>query len=196
MAFALALLLLLSACASLAPGFTVNYSYDPEADFARFETYDWAPIPESAQTEELTVKNVKYAVRGRLAGKGLRPTSREPDLLIAMHTGREKRVELREWGYRYGDRFHGYGGYWSGYYAYPGFFGPTWTQYRRWVDRYEYEIGTLILDFVDARSKELIWRGAVRGVVEDPVSVERINEAVRTLLVHFPPETRELAAGR
>jgi len=57
---------------------------------------------------------------------------------------------------------------------------------------YEYEQGTLILDFVATDSKKLIWRATAKGVVS-PASTpekqtERVNNGVNEILVEFPPE--------
>jgi hypothetical protein len=54
-----------------------------------------------------------------------------------------------------------------------------------------YEVGTLILDFVDADSRELIWRGSAEAVMDVSVGPEyrkkKINEAVGMVLTYFPP---------
>ena len=48
-----------------------------------------------------------------------------------------------------------------------------------------------MLDFVDATTKELLWRGAGKAQVEDVMTPERsqklINEAVEKILKNFPP---------
>jgi hypothetical protein len=56
---------------------------------------------------------------------------------------------------------------------------------------YEYEEGTFVLDFVDAKSRELVWRGIAQGEVQNyssPVKRnERINNVVQNVLSKFPP---------
>lgn len=56
---------------------------------------------------------------------------------------------------------------------------------------YEYEEGTLILDVVDPKSKELMWRGSAQDEVNFKSTPEKaqaqINEAVNGMLEHFPP---------
>ena len=75
------------------------------------------------------------------------------------------------------------GGYWGGYW------GPGGTS------TYEYEEGSLILDFVDAKSKKLIWRGAAKAEVNrvnTPEKAEKlISEAVQEILKNFPPEPKK-----
>ena len=75
-------------------------------------------------------------------------TTVNPDFLIALHGGKQTKLDITDWGYSYGrhGRFRG---------------GPIISG-----DVYEYEEGTLILDFVDAQSKELIWRGKAQGEID------------------------------
>jgi len=96
-----------------------------------------------------------------------------------MHITTKKRIDVSESGYTYGAR----GRYWGGR------VGP------RTVDIYEYEEGTLVLDFVEARSNEMIWRGTASDQVEyyrhanPDKRDQRINKGVREILKNFPPES-------
>src|SRR5512139_2102672 len=105
--------LLLAACAvALAAGcatVSVNYDFDPQYNFAKLKTYEWLPAPEKAATDEFVVKQVKAALEGGLRAKGYSPSSQKPDFMIALHGGREKRVDVQQWGYNYG-RYGYYGG--------------------------------------------------------------------------------------
>ena len=51
--------------------------------------------------------------------------------------------------------------------------------------------GTLIIDFVEPNSKNLLWRGAAKGVFDNARTPEKrdkmINEAVQKILQNFPP---------
>ena len=54
----------------------------------------------------------------------------------------------------------------------------------------EYTVGTLIIDFYDTGLRELVWRGAGEGKVNQArnpeESQERINEVVTLILEDFP----------
>ena len=164
----------------------VSYDFDQELNFSTIKTFDWMPVPEKAQVNELTIKHIKYAVSRELQAKGLQITSINPDMLIAFHAGKEKKVDVQEWGYVYDD--HEYYHWRPSYQEVAG--GPSgrdYLEYRRGTETYEYEIGTLILDFVDAKKKSLIWRGTARSEVDPGRSSEQINDAVKKILVNFPP---------
>ena len=123
----------------------------------------------------LVVERVRKAVDAELEAKGLKRTSQKPDFLIAEHMTKENKVDIDSWGYSYGP----FPGYWGGYWG-PGD-----------ISTYQYEEGTLILDFVDAGSKKLIWRGTAKANIENVDSPEKskklIDEAVQKILQKYPP---------
>jgi hypothetical protein len=157
----------------------VRYDYDQQADFTEFKTFGWMQIPENAYMDSLIVERVNNAVNTELKAKGLIISSNDPDFLIAEHLGKKDKVQVTDWGYGYGayGRYRGFGGDW----------GPGE------ISTYPYEEGTLILDFVDAKSKKLIWRGAANAEVQNVNSPEKsekiINAAVKKILGKYPPSS-------
>ena len=109
----------------------------------------------------------------QLEAKGLRVSSTNPDLLIAVYIRTKERLIIISYGGSYLYPYYGHIAYWG---------TPTIRQY---------EEGTLLLDFVDAKSNQLIWRGSAKSdldVVSTPERREKmINEAVRKILENFPP---------
>ena len=148
--------------------YDVSYDYERNAELLGLRTYDWLPIPEGAGMDSLLTKRINNSVDNQLESKGLRRTSDHPDFLIAMHVGTEEKVRYTDWGYRYGP-------YWR---------GPSYSKFK-------YQEGTLILDFVDSQSKELIWRGVAKGFVDSGMTPKKrdklVNEAVQKILENFPP---------
>ena len=156
--------------------YDVTYDYDPQANFSDLKTFDWMQVPEKAGINSLVVQRVKNAVNAELKAKGLMMTSNNPDFLIAEHLGKKDQVQVTDWGYGYGRR-----GYRGGHRGTGG------------VSVYQYEEGFLILDFVDAKSKKLIWRGSVKAEVQNVDTPEkrekRINAAVKEILKKYPPSS-------
>lgn len=154
----------------------VAYDYNKQIDFSKYKSYDWMPVPVSAGMGELVIARVKRAVDAELSAKGLMKTSQNPDFLIAEHLGKKHKVQVEQWGYGYYGPYPGYRG---------GFRGPGG------VSTYRYEEGSLILDFVDAGSKKLIWRGAAKAEIQNVNTPEKseklINEAVKKILSKYPP---------
>ncbi|MFI5403272.1 MAG: DUF4136 domain-containing protein [Planctomycetota bacterium] len=160
-------LALVAACSSI----STNYDYDTSYDFAKLKSYRWADIPSKTDASPLVIQRVGAAVETQLKAKGYVPAEGAPDFLVATYVGRQSRIQVTDWGYGYGPRGGWYGG--GG------------------VDVYQYEEGSLIVDIVDARSKQLEWRGTATSVLDPEASAEerteRINKAVAKMLKDFPP---------
>ncbi len=156
-----------------------KYDYDPRTDFSQYNTFAWARAPKevigSPQAKlladnPLLDKRIKNGVTDQMVNKGFKLDDSRPDLLIVYHVGLANRVNVSNWGYRY---------------------GPYWGPGR--VDVYGYREGTLIIDFVDAKKKELVWRGiAQKDLTEMSGSPEErekdLNKIIERLLSPFPPK--------
>jgi len=152
---------------------TVQHDYDPDVDFSRYRTFTWMPVPENAETVKTNLsgpfleKRIRKSVVEGLAEKGYARTDDGPDFLVAYYLNYKRKTDVNVYA-------HGYG-YW----------GP------RTLDVNEYKEGTLILDFVDPDTQELIWRGwsisALQSGHSPREEQEIINMAVRQILKRFPP---------
>ena len=60
---------------------TINYSYDPAADFSTGKTYSWT----SNRQDPLIEKNVRYFADQSLKDKGFTLSSGNPDFMISMN---------------------------------------------------------------------------------------------------------------
>jgi hypothetical protein len=170
------LAILLSGCSSL----SVNYDWDNEAAFPSYRTFAWVqqgtmPVGDAQAAlarNSLLDQRIKRAVNTQLEGKGMRLDEQNPDLLCAYHTGVQEKVNVTDWGYRYGDAYWGYGG--------------------RNLDVTQYTEGTLIIDLIDANTTQLVWRASASKVIDDNVSPEKaeyeINNIVKEMLKPYPPE--------
>jgi Domain of unknown function (DUF4136) len=64
---------------------TINYSYDPVADFSMGKNYSWASGMSKNRPDVLIEKNVRYYADQSLKDKGFTLTSDKPDFLISMN---------------------------------------------------------------------------------------------------------------
>lgn len=179
------ILLLISGCSTL----TVNYDYNPKTDFTQLKTYNWLPFPKGMKVNEFNRTRFITAVENTLSAKGFSQNSSKPDFIIATHFGKKSKVDITNWGYTYAPN-----NYYTGYgYRHPGNYGYSQTYAGTGgVSVYEYEEGTLILDFVDSNTKKLIWRATAKAIVSPASSpgkqTEKIKNAVDKILNGFPPE--------
>ena len=167
----------------------VKSDYDREINFAKYKTYNWMEEPTDSPTQDRIVRNtlfekrLKSAVDAELQAKGFRKQTNKPDFLIGYYVKVEDKVEVssRNFGYDLGYyRF----GYWSRYYGI-----GYYPRFSNRVDVYQYKEGTLILDFVDPKSMELIWRGWQTAMVDaGGIREEKINQAAKEILEQYPPQ--------
>jgi hypothetical protein len=179
---AVAALLLSVSCSSI----QVSQDYDRRAPFNSYKTFNWMPKPEkmpqsarsALERNPLLGKRIQEIVDEILAGKGLKLSTQNPDLLINYYVGFKEKVDITDWGYWYGP-------FWA--YRWP-FLGP--------YDTYSYTEGTLIMDFVDAKTKELVWRGVADKALYDyyfastsNFSDSDLRDILTKMLAQFPPAT-------
>ncbi len=159
----------------------VGYDYNLQEDFLSFKTYDFMKSPASAQVREYVLKRLKESINRELSQKGMKQSSINPDILIAIHPLTDNRLNISNWGYIYAP----YSAYW-GQYVY-------WMSSR--VDRYEYQKGTLIIDFIRSDNKELVWRGVAESALPDSPRSDQIdkvvNKAVSEIMKKYPPPVQQ-----
>lgn len=172
--------LLLAACSSV----QVTTDYDPGTDFSALETWAWLPRKAEPSGDprldsSLLNQRIRNAVEAQLSARGFKKTARAgADFLVAYHTAIERKMDVDTIyrGYGYGPEAWGWG-----------------AGHETVV--YEYDQGTLLLDVLDPKEHDLIWRGSASAVVSERSTpekrTERINEAVSKLLDRFPPRTRQ-----
>lgn len=168
--FALSLILL-SGCGT---SISVNQDYDPAYDFTKLKTFGFIPITSEAGIDQLNADRLGEALKTNLTAKGF-TLSEKADFGIALFFTKSTKTDISTtggYGYGYGYGYRGYGG--VGY-----------------TDIYQYDEGTLVVDFIDMAENKLIWRGIGSGVMSDNPSVEErtanINYAVSEILAQFPP---------
>ena len=163
---------------------SVHYDYDPSVDFATLRTFDWLAIPVDPKINALNVERLKKALTAEMESKGMKFTTQNPDVHVAAHISKEEKVDISSFGYDCGPRGYWRGGYWGG--GWSG--GDVTTTY--------YEEGTLILDIVGAKTKQLLWRGVATTVLDsDPQTPEKkqefMNEVAQQVLKDFPPPLKK-----
>ncbi|GAC1367403.1 MAG: DUF4136 domain-containing protein [Hymenobacter sp.] len=179
-AAALALLVGPSGCTT-ASRVGVTNDFDHAINFRAFKTWAWYPQqPKDSEGgpakgyESFLDKRMRAAVASEMTQKGLTEVTTAPDIYVAYSARVEDKQQVSPYynglGYPYG---YGYGGYYGRNY-------PSVTQYKA---------GTVVIDIIDARRKELAWRGTGQAQVNqntiDEVETHRI---VNGILSTYPPQ--------
>jgi hypothetical protein len=179
-------LLILVSCTSV----NVYSDYDKETDFSEFKTYAFYKKGiDKVEISDLDKKRILRAIEKELKLKGLVP-SENPDLLVNIFTKSREKIDV------YNNNYYGwypwYYGYGYGYGYGPGY-GPGYGfGYTNVTSSTE---GTLFIDLIDARKKELSWQGIGVGLLSYHKNIEkkeaRINEFVNHIMTQYPPMPKE-----
>ena len=156
---------ILTSCSSL----YVNTDYDKKANFAAYKTYAYNKISiDKLEISDLDKKRILYALDAAMHTKGF-SKSENPDVLINIFTKERERVNV------YNNMGWGPGWGWG--------MGMGFTQTTTTPE------GTLYIDIVDAKTKELVWQGIGTGYLTTNFEKkdERIAEFVSKILEQYPP---------
>lgn len=167
-------------------GVTVTTDYDHKAPFGKYKTYSLAPAAHGQTMSPTSEAALRDALRSELAQRGINESpGKKADLNIVRHVFIQEKVSVSQytdWGYGYMGGWPYGGGYYSMWAGAP----MTYT------DVNQYREGTLILDFVDARTKKLVFRGVGTAVVGGPeANAGKIREGVTKMFAGYPGGTRQ-----
>lgn len=184
--YLIAALLALAACQTV----RLDSDFDPHRDYASLQSWAWQEpavrySPDDPRlSSDLTAQRVREAVAQQLEQRGLRqaadPAAADFHVQAFMIVDRrQEQVATAYAGGGYWGR-----GYWGGMWGYP------YTEVRT----YDYQVGTLQLDFID-RDGRLIWRGSAeqvlrRGQRSPAERSSEIHDTVAKILAQYPPRGR------
>ncbi|WP_159780652.1 DUF4136 domain-containing protein [Flavobacterium sp. 9AF] len=160
------LLFIATSCSSV----RVNADYDKKAEFTNYKTYAFLKSSiDKAEISDLDKKRILRSIDEVMTSKGF-SKSENPDMLIGIFTQERERVNVYNTG--------GFGWGWNPYWG---------MNYSRVYTTPE---GTLFIDLIDAKSKELVWQGEGSGTLTKDTNKkdERIMEFVSKILAQFPPQ--------
>ncbi len=152
----------------------VASDYDKSVEFGGFKTFGFYKAGvDKAEISDLDKKRIMKAIQENLVAKGF-TISDKPDLLVNIFTKSREQVDVNQfnsgWGYGWGYGWNpwGYGG------------RTTVTSSTE---------GTLYIDLIDAKKKELVWQGEGTGTLTKNVDKkdENIREFVSKILEQYPP---------
>jgi hypothetical protein len=157
---------------------------DKTADFSKYKTFAWgqsiSEADEPAYDNPLILKNIKETIESEFAKKGIYESASHPDFIVNYKTHTAEKHEVRSSPYAMAGPFFFpmYRYYWGGYGPYSGYYGTRETTFKE---------GTLIIDVIDSKTNELVWRGTVKGNVDNLNVLERqVEKGVRAILKKYP----------
>lgn len=167
------LLFAVASCSSV----KVYSDYDKNVNFSQYKTYAFHKRGiDKVEISEFDKKRILHAIDNELSKKGM-SKSETPDLLINIFTKEREQIDVSQynagWGYGWGWGWNPY--LWGGRTSYI----TTSTE------------GTLYIDLIDAKKKELVWEGEGVGYLTQNRNDKdkQINKFVTKILEQYPPST-------
>jgi len=151
----------------------IKTNYMPGTNFSKYHTYKWVSINNTEQVDPIVAQQIKDAINSQLTSKGMTQVDSDTaDMYVGTQTSIQQQQQWNAYGTGGGWRFGG---------------GMASAQSST------IQIGTLVVDFYDPASKQLVWRGLATKTLNPSsnpqTNMNRINQAVAKLLKSFPPKS-------
>ena len=163
--------LLVGGCASAPP--QPESMRDPDADFAAYRTFGWAPAPTvdgADQPLRLLDQDIRRAIAAEMRRRGYTESAENPDLRMAYDTASAEKVESNP--VRVGVGVGSWGGNVGGSVSVG---SPSLRNYRE---------GTLVIHAIDAQRNAEVWQGRIssrlgKGSTEPAAVAAAVAAAMR-----------------
>ena len=176
LAIPMILMVFLSSCTSI----QVLSDYDRATNFNEYKSYAFYKTGiDKVQISDFDKKRILRAIETELGVRGF-VKSDSPDILVSIFTKEREQIDVYNnyWG-------GGYGWGWGPYYY--GGWGPGWGGSTVSTSTE----GSLYIDLIDTKKRELIWQGKGVGTLGSSKNIEkkeaRIQEFVSEILQQYPP---------
>jgi len=166
----------------------VSVDKDNQANFKQYRSFNWLLADfhvghNPLYTSDLIKQNIKNNIEKELKQKGLSYAD-EADLAVSYHIYTEERqtqvnnspMMYNPYSYTAGWRYFPYG------YA-------NWPyQWNTGFRTIRYTEGTIVIDLIDTKTRQMVWRGSIEGqVANKSAAIEReISQAIHLIFGKYP----------
>ena len=163
----------------------------PNANLSQLHTFAFmTPVRPDSRAAQLAESPAGQQIHNQLTqnllDKGYTPAQggAQPDFLVAYRGLLQQKTDVQSWPYAGPGWGWGWGWGWGAW----AWDGPD-------VTVRQYTEGTLVVDFVDPRSHQVLWRGTATSVVSHPQNpdLKKVAKAVDKLMNRLPPSA--MASG-
>lgn len=158
---------------------------DRQANFSSFKTFKIEQVEihrtSGAKVKQANHDRLRNAVKAQLVKEGLSEVSSNPDVIVNVVAGIDPQLQTAETqGMPY--------------------FDGTWKILPKEMpegaanqagNEAKYNQATLRVDIRDAKTKAVVWRAIGEGLVQLPVSDQKVNAALDKAFAQFPPPPAE-----
>jgi hypothetical protein len=187
-----AVVLALAACAAASQ---VHTAVSPDGGVGTLHSFSLLPAPrhvgggEEPNDPMRVTSGSNRALRDALlqgfASRGYVVADSSPDFAVAYYATTKDKLDIMRWDYGYA--------WWPRWWRGWGLRGPVGP-----TEATEYASGTVVVDAIDARTRELLWRGkGVARVSDDERAYElALQKTVTAIVARFPRARPSIAHAR
>ena len=151
---------------------SVQTDYDRSFRFSELKTFGFAiqkrgPADPLAG-DTLNDNRIKSAMESQLNLNGFRMQTEKPDFIVAYYVTTRNKLNVQD--YSYGP--------------------PRWFGSRD-IRVNQYQEGTLMVDFIDTKTNQVVWRGRASGTLELKGVDKKISKSVEKLVKQFVKDTQK-----
>lgn len=167
--------LLLLACTGMVPAQKIKVEYDKSQAFSQYKTYSW--LQQQSYTRVFLALNIVSAIDQELQAKGLRKADSGGDLMVTAYGAFDDDISVAAS---------------STIYQFPALYGPTWASaptIRGGTSAVYIRKGTLVVDVVEAASRQLKWRGIATAkfdLEKKMQALDLVNKSVEKMFRQYP----------
>jgi hypothetical protein len=153
---------------------SVQSDFDRSFNFSNLKTFGFAVQRRRANDplagDSLNNERIRMALESQLIANGYRRENEDADFAIVYHVTTKEKLSVQDYGY-----------------------GPPrfWGSRNIHVD--QYSEGTLLVDFINVKTNQVIWRGRASGTLEMKGVDKKISKSVEKLVKQFIKDTTKKA---
>ena len=145
---------------------TVQSDFDRTFQFSNLKTFSFAVQRRGATdplaTDSLNDGRIRTGLESQLIANGFRMETEKADFVIAYYVTTKNKLSVQDYGYG----------------------PPRWFGSRN-IRVDQYSEGTLMVDFIDTRTNQVIWRGRASGTLEMKGVDKKISKSTEKLVKQF-----------
>ena len=151
---------------------SVQSDFDRSFRFSELKTFSFA-VQRRAATDPLASDTlndgrIRNGLESQLTASGFRIENDKADFVIAYYVTTKNKLNVQDFGY-----------------------GPPRWFGNRDIRVNQYSEGTLMVDFIDAKSNQVIWRGRAVGTLEIKGVDKKISKSTGKLVKQFLKDTQK-----
>jgi hypothetical protein len=166
------LVMLLGLMAVTATAQSVQTDYDHSFRFSDLKTFSFANqrrvATDPLANDSLNDGRIRNGLESQLTANGFRMETEKADFVIAYYVTTKNKLNVQDFGY-----------------------GPPRWFGSRDIRVNQYSEGTLMVDFIDAKSNQVIWRGRASGTLEMKGVDKKISKSVEKLIKQYLKDTQK-----